>query len=120
MCVGCSYCCKPFEQLDCEPRQCWVMFVVNVFGQDNYEVVAMTTVLSQGLLQRGHNIRRRLQTDDVVGDREGQFDCLDQDLTRTLRAAAGQYQQEGGKKENEMMMDVRKMGRILANYMKTL
>lgn len=66
------------------------MFVVNILGQDNYEIVAMATMLRQGLLQRGHDVRRRLQTDDVVGDREGQFDCLDQDLTGTLRATAGQ------------------------------
>lgn len=53
------------------------MFVVNILGQDNYEIVAMATMLRQGLLQRGHNVRRRLQADDVVGDRKGQFDCLD-------------------------------------------
>ena len=106
MYVGSSYRSKPFEQLDCEPRQRRVVFVVNVFGQDNYEVVAVPTVLSQGLLQRGHDVRRRLQTDDVVGDREGQFDCLDQDLTRTFRAAAGQHQGEGRKKkrkQNDLM-----------------
>ena len=49
------------------------MFVVNILGQDNYEVVSMTTVLRQSLLQRGHNIRWRLQTDDVVCDRKSQF-----------------------------------------------
>lgn len=68
------------------------MFVVNILGQDNYEIVAMATVLRQGLLQRGHDVRRQLQTDDVVGDRESQFDCLDQDLTRTLRATTGQHE----------------------------
>lgn len=62
------------------------MFVVNILGQDNYEIVAMATMLCQGLLQRGHNVRWRLQADDVVGNRKGQFDCLDQDLTRTLTA----------------------------------
>lgn len=71
------------------------MFVVNILGQDNYEIVAMATVLCQGLLQRRHDVRWRLQTDDIVGDREGQFDRLDQDLTGTLRATAGQRQREG-------------------------
>lgn len=49
----------------------------------------MAAVLRQGLLQRGHDVGRRLQADDVVGDGEGQFDCLDQDLTGTFRARAG-------------------------------
>lgn len=70
------------------------MFVVNILGQDNYEVVAMTTVLCQGLLQRGHDVRWWLQTDDIVCDREGQFDSLDQDLTGTLGATAGRCQGE--------------------------
>lgn len=38
------------------------------------------TVLSQGVLQRGHHTGGRLQPDDVVGDREGQFHRLDQQL----------------------------------------
>lgn len=74
------------------------MFVINILGQDNYEVVAMTTMLCQGLLQRGHNIRRRLQTDDIVCDGESQFDCLDQDLTGTFRATAAQRQEDKRKK----------------------
>lgn len=84
-----SYCGKSFEQLDCEAWQRWVMFVVNILGQDNYEVVAMATMLRQRLLQRGHDIRWRLQADDVVCDGKGQFDSLDQDLTGTLRTTAG-------------------------------
>ena len=89
-----SYCGKSFEQLDCKARQRRIMFVVNILGQNNNEVVAVTTVLCQSLLQRGHNIGQRLQADDVVCDREGQFDRLDQGLTRTLRATAGQNQKE--------------------------
>lgn len=64
------------------------MFVVNIFGQDHYEVTALAAVMRQRLLQGGHRIGRGLQTDHVVGDREGQFDCLDQNLTRTFRARA--------------------------------
>ena len=88
ICIRSPYCGEPFQQLDRQARQRWVVFVVNILGQDNYEIVAMAAMLRQGLLQRGHDVRRRLQADDVVGDREGQFDCLDQDLTGTLRATA--------------------------------
>lgn len=65
------------------------MFVVNILGQDHYEIVAVAPVLRQGLLQGGHYIRGRLQADDVVDDGESQFHGLDQDLTGTLGAAAG-------------------------------
>lgn len=47
-----SYCGESFKQLDGEARQSWVMFVVNILGQNNYKVCAMTTVLCQCLLQR--------------------------------------------------------------------
>lgn len=90
--TGSPYCGEPFQQLDCQARQRRVVFVVNILGQDNYEIVAVATVLCQGLLQRGHDVGRRLQTDDVVGDGEGQFDCLDEDLTGTLRTTAGPRQ----------------------------
>lgn len=54
----------------------------------------MATVLCQRLLQWGHCVRRRFQTDYVVCDRKGQFDSLDEHLTRTLRATAGQHQEK--------------------------
>lgn len=76
------------------------MFVVNIFGQNNDEIVAMATMLGQGLLERGHHFRWRLQADDVVGDREGQFDSLDQDLTGTLRSTAGK-QRENTRRYND-------------------
>lgn len=84
-----TYCSESLQQLDRQARQRRVVLVVNILGQDDYEIVAMAAVLRQGLLQRGHDVGRRLQADDVVGDGEGQFDCLDQDLTRTFRARAG-------------------------------
>lgn len=89
--IGSPYCSKSFQQLDCQARQRWVMLVVNILGQDNYEIVAMATMLCQGLLQRRDDVRGWLQTDDVVGDREGQFDGLDEDLTGTFRATAGPF-----------------------------
>lgn len=66
------------------------MFMVYILGQDSNEIVAMAAVLCQGLLQRGHHIRWWLQADDIVGNRESQFDSLDQDLTRTFRKRARQ------------------------------
>lgn len=41
-------------------------------------------MLSQGVLQRGHNAGGRLQPDDVVGDGEGQFHRLDEQLALRL------------------------------------
>lgn len=79
---------EPFQQLDGEAGQSWIMFVVNVFGEDDDEVAAVTAVLRQRLLQRGHGVGRRLQADHVVRDGESQFDRLDQDLAWTLRATA--------------------------------
>lgn len=64
------------------------MFMVYILGQDSNEIVAMAAVLRQGLLQRGHHIRWWLQADDIVGNRESQFDSLDQDLTWTFRKRA--------------------------------
>lgn len=91
---------EPFQQLDGQAWQRRVMFVINIFGQDGNEIVAMATVLCQSLLQRGHNIGGRLQADDVVRDREGQFDCLDQDLSRTLSASTSNGKQQNTKVEN--------------------
>lgn len=85
---------EPLEQLDRQARQRRVVFVVNVLGQDNDEVVAVAAVLRQRLLQGGHHVGRRLQADDVVGDGESQLHGLDQDLTGTLCATAGQRQRE--------------------------
>uniref|UniRef100_A0A0E9QTR1 Uncharacterized protein n=1 Tax=Anguilla anguilla TaxID=7936 RepID=A0A0E9QTR1_ANGAN len=59
--------------------------MVDVLRQDCNQVVAMATALCQSLLQRRHHVRRRLQPDHVVGDGEGQFHRLDEDLARTLR-----------------------------------
>lgn len=64
--------------------------MVDILGQDSNEIVAMAAVLRQGLLQGGHHIRWWLQADDIVGNRESQFDSLDQDLTRTFRKRARQ------------------------------
>lgn len=64
--------------------------MVYILGQDSNEIVAMAAMLCQGLLQGGHHIRRWFQADDIVGNREGQFDSLDQDLTRTFRKRAKQ------------------------------
>lgn len=64
--------------------------MVYILGQDSNEIVAMAAVLRQGLLQGGHHIRRWLQADDIVGNRESQFDSLDQDLSRTFRKGARQ------------------------------
>lgn len=69
--------------------------MVYILGQDGNEIVAMAAVLRQGLLQGGRRIRRRLQADDVVGDRESQFDGLDQDLTRTFGKRAGKRNRGG-------------------------
>lgn len=66
------------------------MLMVDILGQDSDEIVAVAPVLRQGLLQGGHRIRWRLQADDVVGDRESQFDRLDQDLPGTFRKRARQ------------------------------
>lgn len=85
-----SYCGESFQQLDCKARQRWVMFVIDILCQDNYEVVAMPSMLSQSLLQRGDDIRRWLQANHVVCDRKGQFDCLNQDLTRAIRTTAAE------------------------------
>lgn len=79
---------EPFQQLDGEAGQSWIVFVVNVFGEDDDEVAAVTAVLRQRLLQRGHGVGRRLQADHIVRDGESQLDRLDQDLTWTLRATA--------------------------------
>lgn len=62
--------------------------MVYILGQDGNEIVAMAAVLCQSLLQWGRHIGWRLQADDVVGNRESQFDSLDQDLTRTFRKRA--------------------------------
>lgn len=37
-------------------------------------------MLGEGLLERGHHIGRRLQPNDIVGDRERQLHRLDQQL----------------------------------------
>lgn len=66
------------------------MFMVYVLGQDSNEIVAMAAVLRQGLLQGGHHVGWGLQADDIVGNRESQFDRLDQDLTGTFRKRARQ------------------------------
>lgn len=78
---------QPLEQLDGQAWQGRVVFMVDVLRQDGNQVVAMATVLRQGLLQGGHRVRRGLQPDHVVGDREGQLHRLDQNLTRALRVA---------------------------------
>lgn len=64
--------------------------MVDVLGQDGDEIVAVAAVLRQGLLQGGRHVGRGLQADDVVGNRESQFDGLDQDLTGTFRERARQ------------------------------
>lgn len=86
---GSSHRGQSFQQLDGQAGQRRVVLVVNVLGQHHDEVVAVAAVLSEGLLQRGHHVRGRLQPDDVVGDREGQLDCLDEDEARALAATAG-------------------------------
>lgn len=42
------------------------------------------TMLCESLFQRGHHIRRWFQPDDIVGDGECQFHCLDQQLALAL------------------------------------
>lgn len=64
--------------------------MVYILGQDGDEIVAMAAVLCQSLLQWGRHIGWRLQADNIVGNRESQFDSLDQDLTRTFRKRARQ------------------------------
>lgn len=75
------------------------MFMVYILGQDSNEIVAMATVLCQSLLQWGRRIGRWLQPDNIVGNRESQFDSLDQDLTRTFRKRARQ----GNREENSVI-----------------
>lgn len=41
-------------------------------------------MLCQSLFQGGHHIRRRFQSNNIVGDRERQLHCLDQQLTLAL------------------------------------
>lgn len=42
------------------------------------------TMLCESLFQRGHHVRRRFQPNDIVGDRERQLHCLDQQLALAL------------------------------------
>lgn len=45
---------------------------------------AIHTMLCESLLQGGHHIRRRFQPNNIVGDGECQFHCLDQQLALPL------------------------------------
>lgn len=46
--------------------------------------MSVLTVLCESLLQGRNGVRMWFESDDVVGDREGQLDCLNQHLTRTF------------------------------------
>lgn len=45
---------------------------------------AIHTMLCESLFQGGHHIRRRFQPNNIVGDGECQFHCLDQQLALPL------------------------------------
>lgn len=42
------------------------------------------TMLCESLFQGGHHVRRRFQPNDIIGDRERQFHCLDKQLALPL------------------------------------